>query len=102
RQPKIYQAQAQFALASTSKPNDLQTQMRVVASPVVHDLAARRAPGIGRVTSQQSGLGNIISVEADSADPELAARTVNTTIDAYAAYLQQQADAQEASAATPI
>jgi polysaccharide biosynthesis transport protein len=102
RQPKIYQAQGQFAIVDTSKVTDLQTQLRVVASPVVHDLATRRAPGIGRVSSQQSGLGNIITVAADNTNPELAARTVNATIDAYAAYLQQQTNAQEASAATPI
>jgi polysaccharide biosynthesis transport protein len=101
-QPKIYRAQAQFALASTSKTTDLQTQVQVVASPVVHALATQRAPGIGQVSSQQSGLGNIVTVAADSTDPALAARTVNTTIDAYAAYLQQQTNAQEASAAIPI
>ena len=78
-QTRVYQAQGQVQLPSTSTANgagstsDVDTQVGIIASPVVHGAAARTAPGIGQVTAQQAGLGNIITVTATSTVPAQAA-----------------------------
>ena len=76
--------------------------MRIVESGSVHALAARRAPGIGTVQTQQEGLGDVITVSADSPDARVAAKTVNATIAAYVVYAQQQSNSQFVSASAAI
>ena len=106
-QTRVYQAQGQVQLPGTSTANgagstsDIDTQVGIIASPVVHGTAARTAPGIGQVTAQQAGLGNIIAVTATSAVPAQAARTVNATMDAYAAYVRRQGE-REATASAAV
>ena len=98
QQTRVYQAEGQLELANANTDAGLQTQLGIIASPAVHDAAARAKPGIGQVSAQQAGLGNIVSVSATSTDPKRAARTVNATIDAYRTYVQKQADEQAATA----
>ncbi len=103
RQARVYRASGQLVLASAGNdPTALQTQMGIVESDAVHALAARRVPGIGSVRAQQDGLGNVITVSADSAHPEVAAATVNSTITAYLRFAQQQSNSQFVSASSAI
>ncbi len=100
---RTYRASGQLVLATAGNDNTaLQTQMRVIESPTVHDLAVRTAPGIGSVHTQQDGLGSVITVSADSPDAAVAAETVNATIRAYVGFAQQQSNSQFVSASATI
>src|SRR3954447_12011121 len=98
---KVYRAQGSVVLEN-GQDADVQTQMRVIETPVVRDLANRRAPGVGGVQTRQDGLGNVISVSADDNSSVQAARTVNATLAAYLQYSQQRAQQQSATATTAI
>ena len=102
-QDKVYRAQGSVVLeAAGSESTDIQTQMRIIESPVVRDLANRRAPGAGAVDTRQEGLGNIITVSADSGSPTQAARTVNATLAAYLEYSGLRGTQQTAAATKAI
>ena len=98
---KVYRAQGTVVLEN-AQDADVQTQMRLIETPVVRDLANRRAPGVGGVQTRQDGLGNVISVSADANDPVQASRTVNATLAAYLEYSQQRAQQQSATATAAI
>ncbi len=108
RQTKMYQASGQLVFANAAGGSggnaspDIATQIGVITSPAIHAAAAQTAPGIGNVSAQQVGLGNIISVTATDASPAQAARTANATIDAYVAFVTRQATAQTAATEAAI
>ena len=102
RQTPVYRASGQVVLTSANQANSIQTQMRVIESAAVHDLAARKVKGIGSVQTQQAGLGNVITVWSDNPNASMAAKTVNTTIDVYQSYAQQQNGSAYAAASSAL
>ncbi len=93
--PNEYEASGTLVV-STSDTNggDVANQADIIQSEAVHALAEQASPGVGGVTANPGTTGGTITVTSTSRNPAQAVRTVNAHVDAYLAYLRQQAQHQ--------
>jgi polysaccharide biosynthesis transport protein len=90
--PNEYSASGTLVV-STSGGNggDVANQAEIIQSQAVQALAEQAVPGVGGVAATTGTTGGSITVTSTSRNPSQAARTVNAHLDAYLAYLHQQA-----------
>lgn len=65
------------------------TEIKVLTSEAVRDVAAEKLGFRARVRAYGSAADNVVTVSADSVDPERAAEVVNTYVAAYIDYRRQ-------------
>jgi capsular exopolysaccharide synthesis family protein len=90
KQDKVYETSASIVLHGQNIPQTyVATEMQIITSQTVHDLALRAFPEAGSVSTRQGGSANIIIVTARASSPSAAADTVVVHADAYVNYHRQ-------------
>ena len=93
--PNEYEASGTLVVpTSGSNSGDVGNQADIIQSQAVHALAEQASPGVDGVTASAGTTGGSITVTSTNRNPAQAARTVNAHVDAYLAYLRQQAQHQ--------
>jgi non-specific protein-tyrosine kinase len=93
--PNEYEASGMLVVPSSgSNSGDVGNQADIIQSQAVHALAEKASPGVDSVTTSAGTTGGSITVTSTNRNPAQAARTVNAHVDAYLAYLRQQAQHQ--------
>jgi polysaccharide biosynthesis transport protein len=93
--PNEYKASGTLVVPSSGgNSGDVGNQADIIQSQAVHALAEQASPGVDTVTTTAGSTGGSITVTSTNRNPALAAKTVNAHVDAYLAYLRQQAQHQ--------
>lgn len=91
RQDKVYRATGQILLdVERADAGTVETEVRILESEAVADLAKQKRPGVVPVGGGQVGTTRIVTVSAESRSPRLAADSVNTYVEAYTDYRREQ------------
>ncbi len=114
-QPKIYQSQAEVLLQPRSNENlfnalnDIrdpsrlaQTEMKVIESQPVRELVARNLGSAPAIATSQSGVADIIEIQARDVDPMRAAAIANAYADGYIEFRHTRAIDDILAATTQI
>ncbi len=114
-QPKIYQSQAEVLLQPRSNENlfnalnDIrdpsrlaQTEMKVIESQPVRELVARTLGSAPAIVTSQSGVADIIEIQARDVDPVRAAAIANAYADGYIEFRHTRAIDDILAASTQI
>lgn len=88
RKDRIYSSTAFVTVNGVAGNSPLSTELELVRSKAVSDVARQKNPNIGGVRARQSGQPSsiIMSLESRDSDPARAALTANTYADAYIEY----------------
>ena len=93
--PNEYEASGTLVVSTSGSNNgDVGNQADIIQSQAVHAIAEQASPGVDGVTANAGTTGGSITVTSTNRNPAQAARTVNAHVDAYLAYLRQQAQHQ--------
>lgn len=90
RQEKVYRASAQMLLTAEQQAGSVETEVRILESEAVADLAKQKLPGAVSVAGSPVGASRVVSVTAESLNPQLAADSVNAYMAAYTDYRREQ------------
>lgn len=90
-QKKVYSATSEVLLLSENAGNEMDTQVSVVKSEAVREIAQKQLPAAGQVQAAPKGeKSSILVVSAESSDPEQAEAIVDTYVGAYIEFRRNQ------------
>lgn len=95
REDPVYRSSGQILLEGNdgdgSRVPDLTTDIRLLESQAVRDIAIKENPMVGQVSGRQAGASRIVTVAVESFDPKLAAESVDTYFRAFTDFRREQA-----------